>query len=194
MNLKPQNLDMKLLVFSALVFLSCTTTFGQGRLLTRNGSISFYSKAPLENIEANTQTAVSVLDKGTGQLEFSVLIKSFTFEKALMQEHFNEDYMESDRFPKSAFKGRIDDISKVNFDKDGKYAVSVTGQLTIHGETQTVVTPATITVQNGTAVANTDFNINLSDYKINIPSLAKDKISKTVKIVVALKYEGQSQP
>jgi polyisoprenoid-binding protein YceI len=185
---------MKLLVFFSLVSLFRITASGQDRLLTRNGSISFYSKAPLENIEANTQTAVSVLDKKTGQLEFSVLIKSFTFEKALMQEHFNEDYLESDKFPKSGFKGRIDDVSKVNFDKDGKYEVSVTGQLTIHGETQTIMTPAMITVQNGTALANTDFNIGLADYKINIPSLAKDKISKTVRIVVSLKYEGQSQP
>ena len=185
---------MKSFVFFSMAALVCITTSGQDRLLTRNGSISFYSKAPLENIEANTQTAVSVLDKKTGQVEFSVLIKSFTFEKALMQEHFNEDYLESDRFPKSSFKGRIDDISSVDFNKDGKYPVNVTGQLTIHGETQTVMMPATITVQNGTALANTDFNIGLADYKINIPSLAKDKISRTVRIVVSLKYEGQSQP
>ena len=111
-----------------------------------------------------------------------------------MQEHFNETYLERDRFPKSVFKGRIEDVSKVNFDKDGTYVVSVSGQLTIHGETQPVVTPASIIVQNGSALASTDFNINLSDYKISIPSLAKDKVSKTVKIVVNLKYEGQSQP
>src|SRR5215470_3498590 len=109
---------MKKVVFLLLVFTYCYSANAQDRLLTRNGSISFYSKAPLENIEANTQTAVSVLDKKTGQVEFSVLIKSFTFEKALMQEHFNEDYLESDRFPKSSFKGRIDDISRVDFNKD----------------------------------------------------------------------------
>src|SRR4030095_1374411 len=125
---------MKLLVVYSLLSLVSITASAQNRLLTRNGSISFYSKAPLENIEANAQTAVSVLDKKTGQLEFSVLIKSFAFEKALMQEHFNENYLESDKFPKSVFKGRIEDVSKVNFGEDGKYNVVVTGDLTIHGE------------------------------------------------------------
>src|SRR4030095_1477645 len=184
---------MKPFVFS-LLMLSCIGANAQDRLLTRNGSISFYSKAPLEDIEANTQTAVSVLDKKTGQLEFSVLIKSFAFEKALMQEHFNENYLESDKFPKSVFKGRIDDVSKVNFDTDGKYNVSVTGDLTIHGQSQKVTTPAVITVQKGIASASAEFDIILSDYKIAIPSLAQDKISKTVRIAVNLKYQDQSQP
>ncbi len=106
---------MKPLVFLLFVVLQCITTNAQDRLLTRNGSISFYSKAPLEDIEANTQTAVSVLDRKTGQIEFSVLIKSFTFEKALMQEHFNEDYLESDKFPKSTFKGHIDGFRQSQF-------------------------------------------------------------------------------
>jgi polyisoprenoid-binding protein YceI len=185
---------MKLTFFSLLLTIVYFSASGQDRLLTRNGSISFYSKAPLEDIEANTQTVVSVLDKKTGQIEFSVLIKSFTFEKALMQEHFNENYLESDKFPKSVFKGRIDDLGKVNFEKEGKYVASVTGQLTIHGETQTVTTPASITIEKGSALANADFNIALADYKISIPSLAKDKISKTVRISVNLKYESQAQP
>jgi polyisoprenoid-binding protein YceI len=176
------------------VVLTCITTDAQDRLLTRNGSISFYSKAPLENIEANTQTAVSVLDKKTGQIEFSVLVKSFTFEKALMQEHFNEDYLESDKFPKSTFKGHIEDLGKISFDKDGKYFVSVTGELTIHGQSRTLTTPVTFTILKGTALADAQFDIALSDYRVAIPSLVKDKISKTVKIAVRLGYEAQAQP
>jgi len=182
---------MKVLIFSLLVSVACLSATSQDRLLTRGGSISFYSKAPLEAIEAKTQTAVSVLDRKSGQLEFSVLIKSFSFEKALMQEHFNKNYLESDKFPKSEFKGSIDDVSKVNFDKDGKYTVNVSGQLMIHGETQSITTPANIIVQNGIVSATADFIITLSDYKINIPSLVKDKISKTVRIAVNLKYESQ---
>ena len=77
--------------------------------------------------------------------------KSFTFEKALMQEHFNEDYLESDKFPKSTFKGHIEDLDKVSFDKDGKYTVSVTGELTIHGQSRTLTTPATFTILKGAA-------------------------------------------
>lgn len=185
---------MKPLVFLLFVLLHCITTNAQDRLLTRNGSISFYSKAPLENIEASTQTAVSVLDRKTGQIEFSVLIKSFTFEKALMQEHFNEDYLESDKFPKSTFKGHIADLNKVSFDKDGQYTVSVTGNLTMHGQSRTLTTLATFTILKGAAQADAQFDIALSDYDITIPSLAKDKVSKTVKIALHLKYEAQTQP
>jgi polyisoprenoid-binding protein YceI len=184
---------MKSLAFLSLLLTVLGTALPPDRLITRNGSISFYSKAALENIEANTKTAASVLDKKTGQLEFSVLIKSFMFEKALMQEHFNENYLESDKFPKSTFKGKIDDLSTVNFEKDGKYPVAVTGDLFIHGETKSLVAPATITIQNGTVTATADFNISLSDYKIKIPSLAKNKISNSVKVAVNLKYENQAE-
>ena len=185
---------MKPLVFCLFVILHCIRADAQDRLVTRNGSISFYSKAPLEDIEANTQTAVSVLDKKTGQIEFSVLIKSFTFDKALMQEHFNEDYLESDKFPKSTFKGHIEELDKVSFDRDGKYTVSVAGELTIHGQGRTLTTPVTFTILKGVALADAQFDITLSDYKIEIPSLVKDKVSKTVKIALHLKYEAQTQP
>ena len=176
-------------VLVSLVFIAMSTR-SQERLLTRSGFISFYSDAPLEKIEANTRTAASVLDKKTGQVEFSVLIKSFSFRKALMHEHFNENYLESDKFPKSVFTGRINDVSKVDFDKDAEYAVTVTGQLTIHGVTRTVTTPAILTVKNRVTIANATFNISLTDYKISIPSLVKDKISETVKIIVTLEYES----
>jgi len=176
-------------VLVSLVFIALSTR-SQDRLLTRSGFISFYSDAPLEKIEANTRTAASVLDKKTGQVEFSVLIKSFSFRKALMQEHFNENYLESDKFPKSVFIGRIDDVSKVDFDKDSEYAVTVTGQLTIHGVTRTLTTPTILTIKNRVTIANATFNISLTDYKISIPSLVKDKISETVKISVTLEYES----
>ncbi len=185
---------MKLLFFLLLLILNVSAVSAQDKLITRNGAISFYSKTSLENIEAHTQTAASVLDKKTGQVEFSVLIKSFAFEKALMQEHFNENYLESDKFPKSVFKGRINDLSKIDFSQEGKYTVTVIGQLTLHGETKTVTTPATFTVQKESVSAVAGFSIELSDYKISIPGLVKDNISKTIKINVNLKYSPASLP
>ena len=167
-----------------------TVSPAQEKLRTRNASISFYSKAPLENIEAHSQTAASVLDKKTGQMEFSVLIKSFEFQKALMHEHFNENYLESDKFPKSVFAGRINDPSKVDFSQDGKYSETVTGQLTIHGETRAITVPVVFMVQKSVVSAVAEFHIDLADYKISIPGIVKDKISKTVKIAVKLKYES----
>jgi len=181
---------MKLLFFSLFLIFNTTGASAQDKLITRTGVISFYSKTPLENIEAYTQTAVGVLDKKKGQVEFMVLIKSFTFKKALMQEHFNENYLESDKYPKSVFKGHIMDLGIAEFSKDGKYNVSATGELTIHGITNTLNIPVTITVQEGITLVNAEFNIILADYKISIPALVKDKISETITIAVKVKYEA----
>ena len=182
-----------MMVLIAVIIVN-VTGMAQDRLVSRNAGISFYSKTAIEDIEAHTQTAVSVLDKRTGQLEFNVLIKSFVFQKALMQEHFNENYMESDRFPKSSFKGRIDDLAKIDFTKDGSYSVSINGQLTIHGQTKPVNAPASFTIMNGSALAQAEFNITLSDYNISIPTLVKDKISGTVKIALKAQYAPLVQP
>lgn len=184
---------MKQVVFSLLVILNVAVASAQDRLITRNGSVSFYSKTSLEDIEAVTQTAMSVLDKKTGRVEFMVLIKSFAFEKALMQEHFNENYLESSKFPKASFNGRISDMSGVDFSKDGNYVVAATGELTIHGVTKSITTPVTISVQNAVVSARTTFSITLADYKISIPALVTDKISKTIKIAVNLKYQALAQ-
>ena len=89
----------------------------QDKYFTKTGKISFYSKATLENIEAHNRSVTAVLDSKTGNVQFSVSIKGFEFEKALMQEHFNENYMESTTYPKAKFKGKIDNISSVNFKK-----------------------------------------------------------------------------
>jgi len=134
--------------------------------------------------------AGAAIDKGTGQIEFSVLMKGFEFAKALQQEHFNENYVESDKYPKATFKGKLADVSKVKFSTDGSYTVPVSGQLTIHGETKDISTNATITVKGGAVSGHTEFTISLDDYKISIPALVKDKIAKSVKIVVNCNYEN----
>src|SRR5687768_4455396 len=105
----------------------------QDKYFTKTGKISFYSKAPMEDIEAKNKTVAAVMDIKTGALQFSVLMKSFEFEKALMQEHFNENYVESDKFPKADFKGSVVNNSSVNYSKDGTYNTMVKGKLTIHG-------------------------------------------------------------
>lgn len=174
----------------AAVLMTAMTAFSQDRIFTRHGEISFYSKAPLENIEAHNRAAVSVIDKTTGQIEFSVLMKGFEFAKALQQEHFNENYVESDKYPKATFKGKLADVGKVKFTTDGSYTVPVSGQLTIHGETKDVTANATITVKGGAVSGHTEFTISLDDYKISIPALVKDKIAKSVKIVVDANYEN----
>jgi hypothetical protein len=180
---------MKKLNAVILLMVFGLSSFAQTKYFSRNGEIAFYSEAPLEQIEARNTSANSVLDASTGQIEFAVLMKAFGFEKALMEEHFNENYVESGKFPKSTFKGKIENISEVDFSKDGKYKVKVSGQLTLHGVTKDVSTAGTIEVKNGAVNATSEFSILLEDYQIAIPKLVKDKIANEVKITVSIPYQ-----
>ena len=161
----------------------------QDRYYTKTGKIEFFSKSPMEDIEARNKSVAAVLDSRSGAMHFSVMMKGFEFEKALMQEHFNENYVESDKYPKAEFKGSIVNNSEVQYSKDGTYPVKVAGTLTIHGVTQNVQTTGTLTVSGGKIGAVSSFNIKLSDYKIKIPSVVKDKVSNTIKITVDCKLE-----
>ncbi len=179
--------------FVKVLFITCILFLGTNlqaqKHFTRTGKITFSSEAPLEKIEASNQKATSIIDIATGKMEFAVLIKAFQFEKALMQEHFNENYMESDKYPKAIFKGTIADISAVDFSKDGNYPVKVKGKLTIHGETNEVEAEGTINVKDGKISAISTFEVAVADYKIKIPSVVKDNIAKTVQISVDMNYE-----
>ena len=167
---------------------SITNVSGQV-YLTRNGKITFFSQAPLENIEATNNDVTSILDTKKGEFAFVVLIKSFRFKKALMQEHFNENYMESKTFPKAIFKGNITDLNKINFAKDGSYPVAVNGDLTIHGVTKKIEVPGTIKIDQGKITAVSKFEVSVKDYNIKIPSIVVNKIAETVEVSIDCKYE-----
>ena len=180
---------MKNLVLTGLILIAFSNIVSAQNYYTKNGKISFFSKTDIENIEAVNNQVVSVLNTKSGETKFSVVIKGFVFKKALMQEHFNENYMESNKFPKSSFSGTVTDINKVDFSKDGDYKVSVTGNLMIHGVTKKITTPATIAVKAGKISANTNFNILIADYGISIPKLVQGNISKSIEIKVDCNYE-----
>ena len=158
------------------------------KYMTKNGFIGFYSHTPMEDIKADNNQVASVLDTGTGEIVFQVLIKSFHFEKALMEEHFNENYMESEKYPKSTFKGKITNLSSVNFSKNGTYDVTVDGDLTIHNVTNKVNAKGTIEVITGGINASSKFNIVPEDYKIEIPGVVREKINKNLEVTVSMKY------
>ncbi len=179
---------MKQVFLCTAIFLYALSSNAQ-KVFTKNGNISFHSKTTLENIDATSNQVMSVLVMATGDLQFSVLVKSFHFPKALMEEHFNESYIESDKYPKATFKGKIADISKVNFTKDGTYAVTVSGDLTLHGVTKATSTTGSIIVKSGKASAVSTFNLKLADYNINIPSVAKSNISEMITIKVNCLYD-----
>jgi len=159
----------------------------QQRYISRNGHISFFSHAPIEDIEANNNAVSSVLSNG--EIAFEVPIKSFEFKKELMQEHFNSNYMESDKFPKANFKGNIADFNKVDLKKNGTYNVEVDGSMTIHGVTQKIKTKGTLTVKDNTVRAQATFPIALKDYNISIPTLVIQKIAEVVQVTVDINYQ-----
>ncbi len=159
---------------------------------TKNGEISFFSKTSLENISADNNQVLSVLNTETGALQFSLLNNSFHFPKAKMEEDFNENYMESDKYPKSTFKGNITDISNINSLKDGSYTVNVKGDLMIHGVSKNIITPATITIKDGKISATSSFKILLKDYNIRIPTIVTNKIAENIEITVSCNYEKKS--
>jgi len=173
-----------LLTISALIL--CATAVYAQRCMTRTGRISFNATAPgsPEKIEAVNNEVANVLDTKSGDIVFQALIKSFKFERELMQEHFNENYMESDKYPKADFKGSITNLNEINFGKDGSYKAKVSGKLTIHGVTNDVTLPGTIVVKGNTINVTAKFAVALKDYKISVPGVVADKIGKEATIVL----------
>ena len=178
---------MKRLTF-LILFLSVAFTVNAQKFITRDGYIGFYSHTPVEDIKGDNNQVASVFDTSTGELVFQVLIKSFHFDRALMEEHFNENYMESDKYPKSTFKGKISNLAEVNFSNSGTYKVKVEGDLTIHGVTNKISAGGNLEIIKGGINASSKFNINPEDYKINIPGVVSDKINKNLEVTVSMKY------
>jgi hypothetical protein len=179
---------MRNVIVVALV-LCAQWAIGQ-KYFSKTGKISFYSEAAIEKIEAHNASASTVLEVSTGAMEWAVLIQGFKFEKGLMQEHFNENYMESATYPKAKFKGKIDNLSAVNFSKDGEYNVTVSGQLEIHGVTKPVTAQGTIMVKNGVISAKSKMSVLVADFGIEIPKLVADNIAKKVDITVMTEYQA----
>ena len=160
------------------------------KYMTRTGYIGFFSHTPLEDIKAENNQVASVLDASNGDIVFQVLMRSFHFDKALMEEHFNENYVESEKYPKATFAGNITDFSGVDLNKDGEYNVSVKGKLSIHGVTKEIEEKGVITVKDGKVNAHSEFEINPDDYSIEIPSVVREKIAKEISVTVDINYSA----
>lgn len=174
---------MKRLFILLFFILGNKAVFAQ-QYLGRAIRVAFEASTPLEQIDPVNNEVAGVLDASTGDVVFEVLIRSFKFDKALMQEHFNENYLESDKYPQALFKGKIGDLSKVNFSKDGSYIVSVNGKLTIHGISRPITVPASIKVDNGKLITSALFKVKPEDFNIAIPSLVSNKVAKIITITV----------
>jgi len=179
---------MKVLTLALMVCVANLAT--AQKYVTKNGHVWFYSHTSMEEIEAHNHQVVSTLDVATGDIAFAMLVKAFEFKAALMQEHFNENYMESDKIPKAIFKGKITNLDKINFKKDGSYPAEVTGSLTIHGVTKTITTKGTIEVKGTVITSKAKFTVVPKVYDIKIPSLVENKIAKEVEINLETAYNA----
>ena len=164
----------------------------QSKFFTKSGTIVFDAEGKLDDIEeikAKNNSASCVMDANTGQMEWAVSINKFTFRNSLMQKHFNENYLESEKYPKATFKGKVNEIGKVNFSKDGTYPVSVTGTLNLHGVSKEVNFKGTIFIEKGVPRVNSDFEVLLKDYKIDIPTVVFLKVADSAKVTVSAQLE-----
>ena len=172
-----------------LILLLCTFQFAAAqKYISKTGHVWLFSHTPMEEIEAHTHQAASILDASTGEIIFSMLIKGFEFKTTLMQEHFNENYMESDKIPKAGFKGKITNLTSINFKKDGTYPAEVSGDLTIHGVTKPITAKGTIEVKGKIVTVKAKFEVVPKDYGIKIPSLVESKIAKEIDVNIDTSY------
>jgi archaellin len=165
---------------------------GQNIYACKNARITLYSSAPIEDIRAVSSTGISVYNSVSGELSFSVHVRSFQFDKSLMQEHFNSDYMESDKYPRATFKGKVQE--QIDLNKDGVYPVKVSGELTVHGITQARTIQGTITVKNGMPGMISEFMVKCVDHHIDIPQIVFHHIAESIKINVAATYGPYLKP
>ncbi len=163
------------------IFLICADGLSQN-LMTKNAFIGFYSKTPMENIQGENNQVFAVLNPATHQLVFAALLKGFLFPKELMQEHFNENYVESDLYPKATFSGSC--AGDMHLDKEGIYQVLIKGMITIHGVTQPLETPARLEVKKDRILGTASFKIIPESFKISIPGIVREKIAKEINVQI----------
>jgi polyisoprenoid-binding protein YceI len=178
----------RFIVISLFALLLAPSAIAQ-KYMTKTGKIRFYSEAPLEKIEAVNNQVNAAFDPGTGDLVFKVLIKSFIFEKALMQEHFNENYMESAKFPNATFMGKVTNIQKFDPSKSIAFEAEIEGKLTIHGVTRDVQTKGTLTPADGKINGHAVFSVAVKDYDIKIPTAVVKNIAENIEITVDIVLE-----
>ena len=173
---------MKILL-SALFFFLISSQLGAQKFSTKEGVIKFVSRAQLELIQASSTKLQGVLDPATSQFAFLVDIKSFQgFNSGLQQHHFNENYMESEKFPYAKFSGKI--IEQVDYTQNNSAEVRAKGELEIHGQKQVRIIKSKITVQEKGVIIEAQFLVPLSDHDITIPKIVNQKIATEIQVDV----------
>lgn len=180
---------MKKTILVLALFTTASTLFAQKKTTT-SATVAFDATTEKDALpKAENKTTIAALDTKTGSVAFEAAVKNFAFSNPMMQEHFNSDkWMNSDKFPKFTFKGKIADLSKVNFKKDGSYTVSVSGDMTVRDVTKPVTAPATIVVKDGKISTTTAFSVALADYSITGAPIDGGKVAKEPKVSVSADF------
>jgi hypothetical protein len=179
-------------VYIAIIFfvLSDFEGFSQTKLIDRKGEASFYSEAPVEDIDAHSKEAMSIIDLESGEMVASVSMKSFVFKKSLMQEHFNENYVESDKYPNATFKGKIVNLHNLQLSKEGTHVLDVEGKITIHGVTKPLQCKAELVRKGDAFTASAKFPIEVAEFGIRIPKIVFYNIAEIVDVKLSFSYQS----
>jgi hypothetical protein len=168
-----------------LLMIFQATLSAQNKYFTKSGAITFSATGPIKNIKGENKKGTFLLDPKTGAIQIALLMNAFEFPRAIFQ---NVDYLESDKYPKTFYKGKITNIENINFAKDGSYPISLIGALTLHGVTKNVPAMGTLNIRNGKVNAMAKLSVNLEEFNVDIPSiLANDK---DVKIDVSAWFDA----
>ncbi|MFZ7114442.1 MAG: YceI family protein [Bacteroidota bacterium] len=171
------------------LFASCFSFIAtaQDMFTVSKGEVTFFSDAPIEDITAENKQPGSMINLITREIAVVVPVRNFTFEKELMKEHFNEKYMESDKYPMASFKGIISE--ETDLSKDGEYPVTAIGKLNIHGVERDITLNGRVKRNGNSITLNSDFKVALKDHKITVPKLLFENIAEIIDVHVALEYK-----
>ncbi|MBC7746162.1 MAG: YceI family protein [Flavobacterium sp.] len=179
-----------LILIGTLIIFNIISVYNQSNIYkSKKSLVTFFSKAPLEDIEAKNEKAISLLNVNNNEIVVRIPIKQFMFRNKLMEEHFNENYMESERFPYATFKGKINE--KVDFSNPGNLNISATGILNVHGVNKKRTLNGVLTVIDSEIQLKTKFDILLADHKISIPRLVFNKIAEQIEVNTFFSYSTQ---
>jgi polyisoprenoid-binding protein YceI len=179
---------VRIVLLTVTLFLTSLLSDAQNLFFTKTGHVYFMSHTDAIDVDGNNNQVTSFLNIETGEIVFQLLMKSFKFTLATAEEHFNETYMESDKFPKASFKGLVTNLKDINLKNNGEFKAMVRGDMTIHGVTKPIEQEGTITVKDGRITAVSAFKISIDDYGIKVPNLVEDRVAKIVDVKIDVEY------
>ena len=171
---------MKKILLAILLTAFLKSAFAQKMWLCKAGETSFFSETPMENISAVNKKVAAIIDESKNEIAVKMVMIDFKFKNHLMEEHFNENYMESEKYPNGTFKGKINE--KIDFSKNGTYNVTSHGTLMMHGVAKERDLAGKMVIENGVITLTAAFNVHLKDHKIEIPTIVMAKIAEEIAV------------